>query len=60
MNTNTQTGKGRSTTRLYDSSITPVPIPDKDTTQNENYRPVSLMNVDTKFSMKYLQNEFGM
>jgi hypothetical protein len=39
MNTNTQTGKGRSTTRLYDSSITPVPIPDKDTTQNENYRP---------------------
>jgi hypothetical protein len=59
-NTNTQTGKGRNTTRLYDASITPVPKPDKDTTQNENYRLVSLMNIDAKFSMKYLQTEFGM
>ena len=35
---------------FYDAMITLIPKPDKDTTKKENYRSVSLMNIDKKFS----------
>ena len=31
---------------FYEATITLIPKPDKDVTKKENYRPVSLMNID--------------
>jgi hypothetical protein len=33
---------------FYEDNITLIPKPDKDTSKNDNYRPISLMNTNAK------------
>jgi len=39
---------------FYKATITLIPKPDKNVTNKENYRPISLMNVNTKILNKTL------
>jgi hypothetical protein len=41
---------------LYEASIIPIPKLDKETSTNENYRPISLMNNDAKILNKIKAN----
>jgi hypothetical protein len=42
---------------FYEATITPIPKPHKDSTKKENFRTISLMNIDAKILNEILTNQ---
>ena len=48
--------EGKLPNSFYEATITLIPMPDKDATKKENYRPISLINIGEKTFTKILAN----